>query len=300
VPARELAERLGVSVRTIFRDMDALSAAGIPVYAERGAAGGCCLVEDYRTDLTGLNEEESRALFLLTAPGPLDALEVGGKLKSALRKLAAALPGYLDAPEKASPRLVLDWTGWVRRPVSDEHLSLLYRAVQNQEQVRLLYTVWMGIAVEQAACPLGLAAKAGEWYLAWTAHGKARWQRVSEFQSVEPLGLSFNYPPDYSLEAAWQQYCADWEADLAQYCVRARAGAWAIGQLRRRQGVTVGQPLGQPDARGWVELELAFGSFEAARQNLMGLGRGIEVLSPETLRLGLQDFAAQILDLYRT
>ncbi len=298
VPARELAETLGVSVRTIFRDMDALSAAGIPVYSERGSAGGCRLVEDYRTDLTGLNPEEARSLFLLTAPGPLDALEVGQELRSALRKLAAALPGYLASADRHRPRITLDWTGWGRRPVPGEQLGLLYRAVQRQQHVRLTYRMLMEIEIEVDACPLGLAAKTGEWYLACLVSGKLRWQRAADLLRVELLDSAFEYPPDFDLQAAWQAACAEWEVGQAGYTIQARATAWALAELRRRQGVTVHPPPREPGPAEWVEVELAFRSYEAARQNLMGLGRAIEVISPGILRLGIVDYARQILGLY--
>lgn len=179
MPAPQLVRTLGVSLRTIFREMDALSSAGIPVYAKRGAEGGCCLVEDYHTDLTGQNEDEARALFVLTAPGPLDSMEVGQKMRSALRKLATSLPGYLESPVNARPRIHLDWTGWQNRPAAGELLGLLYRVVQRQEQVRLTYRLWIGIEIEELACPLGLVAKTGEWHLAWRGPPKLHWQRVS-------------------------------------------------------------------------------------------------------------------------
>ena len=298
VPARELAETLGVSVRTIYRDMDALSTSGIPVYAERGVDGGCCLVADYRTDLTGLNEDEAHALFLLTAPGPLDSLEVGQKMRSALRKLAASLPGYLENPEKSSPRVHLDWTAWGAHPPSGEHLGVLYRAIQHNERVILAYSMWSGIEIEQPADPLGLVAKTGDWYLAWEESLKLHWQRVNELRRVTPTGQHFGTPPHFDLPSAWQDYCAGRERDQAFYRVQARALPEVIGDLRRRPGVTVKLMENVPDSTGRQRVELAFGSFEAARQNLMGLGRGVEVLSPEPLRLGLIDFARQIARLY--
>ena len=299
VPARELADTLGVSVRTIYRDMDALSTSGIPVYMERGSEGGCCLVEDYRTDLTGLNEDEAHALFLLTAPGPLDSLEVGQKMRSALRKLAAALPGYLDDPEKTSPRVHLDWTVWGVSPLTGEHLGVLYRAIQRKERVVLVYAMWGGIEVEQLAAPLGLVAKSGEWYLVWERERKLRWQRVNELQRVTPSGQYFDFPPGFDLLSAWQDYCAGWERNQSLYLVKARALSEVIGDLRRRSGVTVKILEDVPDSAGRLLVEMAFRSLEAARQNLMGLGRGVRVLSPEPLRLGMIDFARQIVDLYQ-
>ena len=298
VPAPELAETLGVSVRTIYRDMDALSTSGIPAYTERGAEGGCCLVEDYRTDLTGLNEDEAHALFLLTAPGPLDLLEVGQKMRSALRKLAASLPGYLENPQQTSPRVHLDWTAWGAQPSPGEHLGMLYRAIQHNQRVRLAYRMWGEIEIEQSAVPLGLVAKTGEWYLAWENSGKLHWQRVADLRRVTLTGQHFDFPPEFDLLAAWQDYCAGWERDQALYLVQARALPEVIGDLRRRTGVMVKFVENAPDASRRQRVELAFRSLEAARQVLMGLGRGVEVLSPAPLRLGIIDFARQITRLY--
>ncbi len=298
VPARELAETLGVSVRTIYRDMDALSTSGIPVYAERGTEGGCCLVDDYRTDLTGLNEDEARALFLLTAPGPLDSLEVGQKLRSALRKLAASLPGYLENPQQSSPRVHLDWTAWGAQPPSGEHLGVLYRAIQRRERVKLVYRMWCEIEIEQLADPLGLVAKTGDWYLVWTNMHKLRWQRVGELRKVTLTGQHFDFPPSFDLLAAWQEYCAGRERDQSLYLVQARVLPEVIGELRRRTGVMVKFVETAQDASGRQRVDLAFRGLEAARQILMGLGQGAEVLSPEPLRLGIIDFARQITRLY--
>jgi predicted DNA-binding transcriptional regulator YafY len=297
VPAPELARQLGVSVRTIYRDMDALSAAGIPVYAERGAEGGCCLVEDYHTDLTGLNEDEARALFLLSAPGPLDALEVGQKLRSALHKLAAALPGYRSGAGGPA-RIHLDWTAWGRGVAGGAHLGLLYRAVQRGEQVRLAYRLPPGFTVEALVCPLGLVAKAGAWHLAWQIHpGKLRWQAVDDLLAVTPSGLSFTPPAGFDLQAAWQEHLADWEAWRGLYRVAVRITPAALEELRRR-GVPVVFDAAPPDAEGRLAAELAFDSLETACRSLVGLGRAVVVLSPAPLRLTISDYAQQILELY--
>ncbi len=299
VQAPELAEQLGVSVRTIYRDMDALSAAGIPVYAERGAEGGCCLVEDYRTDLTGLNVDEAHALFLLSTPGPLDALEVGGKLRSALRKLAAALPGYLSPSETSQAHIHLDWSGWNQRAGAGAHLERLYQAVQRREQVEIAYRMQTGmeVEVEQVVAPLGLVAKAGEWYLGWQIYQKIHFRRVTELDRVTPTGRFFDPPPHFDLAAAWQTNLADWAAWRENYLVQARVLPRAAAELRRR-GIGLNEPAAGPDAAGYLRVELAFSSLEAACQNLMGLGRAVEVLAPIPLRHVLIDYARQVLGMY--
>jgi predicted DNA-binding transcriptional regulator YafY len=299
LPAGELARALDVSVRTIYRDMDALSAAGIPVYAERGPEGGCRLVEDYRTDLTGLNEDEARALFLLTAPGPLDALEAGQKLRSALRKLAAALPAYRGGGAGENQKLLLDWSGGGRAAsTGGALLQVVYNAVMDQRKLRLAYRLFIGIEVEQEACPLGLVARADEWHLAWRSPAKLHWQRVSDLLRAEPLDARFDVPPDFDLASAWQAACADREAGETAFCARVRITPGALAWLARRSGVHVLSRSSQADGHGRVEAELGFVALEAARGNLLGLGRSVLVLAPEALRLSMADYARQVLGLY--
>jgi predicted DNA-binding transcriptional regulator YafY len=297
--ASQLSAELGVSERTIYRDMDALSAAGIPVYAERGPNGGCCLVEDYRTDLTGLDAEEARALFLVTAPGPLDAVEPGRKLQSALRKLAASLPDYQTSLATAKSLIHMDWTGWNKAYQPSGHLDWLYQAIHDCRRLRLTYRHWwMEVDIELLADPLGLVAKSGEWFLIYRVHHKILWNRLNELTKVEMLPEAFNYPPEFDLAGHWQQICADWERGQKVYRVRCRVSDWAMTELRRRTGVTIYPPDPDSDSDGWSIADLAFSSYEAARQHLIGLGRAVEVLSPEILKIGIIDYARQVLNLY--
>ena len=128
--AHQLAQELEVSVRTIYRDIDALSTAGVPVYAERGPGGGCELIDSYRTSLTGLNKDEVHALFMLSIPAPLDELGVSQELKTALRKLAAALPAARrQDEERVRQRITLDWTGWNQPADPVPHLQTIQQAV---------------------------------------------------------------------------------------------------------------------------------------------------------------------------
>ncbi len=296
ITARELAETLEVSVRTIYRDMDALSAAGIPVYAERGANGGCRLVENYRTELTGLTEAEAQALFLLEAPGPLDALEVGQKLKAALRKLAAALPEYPSG--QPQPRIHLDWARWGRRQAETVSLERLYEAVQRSRALRVKYKLWDAIEITQAVHPLGLVAKAGAWYLVWEFHGKLRYQGVSGLLEAELLEETFAYPAGFDLSAYWKASCAEAEAEFLGFQAVIRAAPEAQQGLSRQMGEGSLTRAGLPDERGWVQLELAFDTLEAARQRLLAWGRAVEVLEPDALRLSIIDYAKQILERY--
>lgn len=299
--APQLAEELDVSVRTIYRDMDALSSAGIPVYADRGPNGGCHLVEDYRSDLTGLDAEEARALFLVTSPGPLDSLEPGRKLQSALRKLAASLPEYSSAIPAGPVLIHMDWTGWNQAYEPSSQLDLLYRAVRDRNKLVLAYRHWwIGLEIEQHADPLGLVAKSGEWFLIYRVYHKILWNRLNELTRVEVLDETFTYPPDFDLAAHWGQICADWESGQQIYRVQCLVSDWALAELRRRTGVTVHPPIPAPDKSGWWMVDLGFSQYEAAREHLLGLGRSVRVISPEILKIGILDYAQQIMDLYST
>ena len=301
VSARELAKTLGVSIRTIYRDMDALSTAGIPVYAERGAQGGCRLVDDYRTDLTGLTEDEARALFLVALPSPLDSLGLGRQLQAALRKLYAALPSYpqADGQTPARSRLHLDWAWWGQRQSPGGSLEELYQAVQESQRVKITYRLWSGVEITQVVEPLGLVAKAGAWYLVCQANSKRRAHRASELVQMELLRERFVYPPDFDLRAWWETLRAEREASFLGFDVVARVAPAVVSELSRQPGEGTPDWLSEPDEQGWVRLGLHYSSFDSARQRLLGLGSAVQVLEPEALRLSIIDYARQILGVYK-
>src|SRR5712691_4174354 len=179
--ARELAKRLEVSERTIHRDMDALSAAGFPVFAERGIGGGWMLVEGYRTNLTGLNKDEIQALFLTKPLRVLADLGLEKASNAALIKLSAALPSaHRDGAEHARQRIHVDVTGWNRSNESIEFLPALQEAIWQERKLKFSYQRGGGCdAVERLADPLGLVAKGSVWYLVAGVEGEIRSYRVS-------------------------------------------------------------------------------------------------------------------------
>lgn len=296
ITAAALARALEVSVRTIYRDMDALSAAGVPVYAERGPTGGCRLVENYRTDLTGLTEDEAAALALLVAPGPLDTLEVGRKLKAALRKLYAARIGPPGRHENAGPCVHLDWTWWGQGEAVGSSLDTLYRAVAERCRVRVGYRLSNGIQVSQVVDPLGLVGKAGAWYLVHSAHGKIDHHTLDELE-VECLPETFAYPAGFDLAVYWETACANIEAARTAFKVVVRAPPALLPVLRRLFGRHA--VLERPAAGPGLEVELGCANLVEARSRLLGLGGAVEVLEPPALRLSMADYARQIAGVYR-
>ncbi len=300
--AAELAHELEVSERTIYRDIDALSLAGVPVYAERGPGGGCALLENYRTTLTGLDDAEVRALFMLSIPAPLAQLGIGRELRAALLKLAAALPAARREREaRMRQRVHLDSTPWFSMEGPSPHLQLIHRAVQNDLRLRITYRLWFG-PVETTVDPYGLVAKTDIWYLVAAREGITRIYRLSDISAVEVLDECFDCPADFDLAAFWVDYCGREENARPSYPVTLRVSPdllrllplYLAGHAGERSG-----PTGMPDAQGWTTLTLAFESFHSARERVLSFGGAAEVIAPEALRLSVADFAGQILSRYQ-
>jgi len=300
--ARELAEELEVSARTIYRDIVALSGAGIPVYTEHGPGGGVSLVESYRTDLTGLNREEVSALAMLTIPAPLVQLGVEQELKAALLKLSAALPdASREAEKRVRQRIYLDASWWFQSEEPVPHLQTIYRALWAGRWLRLAFRDFYQVEVPLVLAPYGLVAKANVWYLVGAAGERVRTLRVSSITQAVLLEKPAGYPPDFDLAAYWKSWSEGYERQRPFYPVTARISPDLAANLHfifgERAPAILAQ-AGPPDEQGWVQASLPFESLEAARTRLLGVGRAVEVLEPRALRMSLVDFAQQVVDFY--
>jgi predicted DNA-binding transcriptional regulator YafY len=298
--AEALATELEVSVRTIYRDLTALSTSGVPVYCERGPGGGAALVEEYRTTLTGLTPDEARALFMMNIPAPLLQLGVGQELKAAMRKLSAALPESKRREEaQARQRIHLDSSWWFQSEDAVPCLPALQQAVWADRMLRMRFRSSFGRQVEQVVAPYGLVAKANLWHLVYAWQGIVRALRVSRVVTAEALEETFVRPADFDLAAFWEGWCAEYEAQ-PPFVARVRVSAQVLPSLSFYLGERFRRPLADTasDADGWVTLDLRFESIIAARTRLLGLGRAVEVLEPEALRKSLIDFAEQIVGFY--
>jgi predicted DNA-binding transcriptional regulator YafY len=300
--AKRLAKELEVSERTIYRDMDALSAAGVPVYAERGVGGGFALLDSYRTTLTGLTDDEVRALFMLSIPAPLTELGVSQELKAALLKLAASLPaGRRREEERVRQRVHLDSVWWFQSEEAVPHLQTIQQGVWQDRKALLTYHLPFETEVERLVDPLGLVAKAGVWYLVFRKEDHIRAMRVSRVLAARLSDRRFERPRDFDLAAFWQEWCAEYEYNRPHYAIRARVAPELAPILRHFFGDEIDRQIaeaGPADAEGWIALTLPFESLEAARERILGFGKAIEVLEPEALRLSVLDFATQIVDFY--
>ena len=221
--ATNLAEELEVSERTVYRDVEALSTAGVPVYAERGPGGGISLIEAYRTNLTGLNADEARALFMLSIPTPLLQLGVGQELKAALLKVTAALPETRRKEQQAArQRIHLDASWWGQSGQPGPHLGTVQQSVWQERSLRLVTRTIFGAEIEQVVEPLGLVAKANEWYLVGLRGGRPHVYRVASLVQAEVLAQPVQRPPDFDLAAYWERYTTQVEAERGLFWVRAR------------------------------------------------------------------------------
>ncbi len=224
--AQELAQQLEVSERTIYRDLDALSSSGIPVYAERGPGGGISLVDGYQTRLTGLTSTEAQALFLLSMAESLSDLGLDRALNDALLKLSAALPGSQrkDA-QHLRKRIHMDTTWWYYSRETLPHLTTLQEAVCHDRTILLSYLDELGNSSQHLLNPYGLVSKAGIWFLvaAHSLNGEQHILRVSRIQSVEINGETFVRPSNFDLAITWHDYCLSLEAQHPQLACLARA-----------------------------------------------------------------------------
>ncbi len=298
--AQALAGELEVSERTIYRDIDALGAAGVPVYTEAGQGGGIGLLDSYRTTLTGLTDGEVRALFAASVTDSLAALGMGDDLRSALRKLAAALPAARRDAGLLAAEIYVDPAGWDEEAEPVSHLPALHAALRAHRRVRLRYRRFSGLEITATIEPLGLVVKAGAWYLVYARAGRTWALRVADVIDVEPTAEPFAPPGDFDLRAFWQEWRASAAAQRAYYTATVRVAPAAQAVLPRQVGGAASEQMNTAprDADGWVTLVLPFASLESARAALLTLGRGVEVIEPEPLRRSLLDYAEQIVALY--
>ena len=299
--AQELAEELEVSERTIYRDIDALSFAGVPVYAVRGPGGGCDLLNSYRVSLTGLKEDEIQALFMLRLPAPLAQLGVSQKLKTALLKLTAALSSTPHRQEQwVSQRIHVDVVPWFQPEESVPHLGTIHQAVCQDRRIQLTYQLHFEARATWLVDAYGLVTKAGVWYLVCSREGKIRVYQVAKILDAKISDDHFDRPEDFDLAACWNTWCIEAEQGRPHYPVKVRVVPELLPHLQRFFGDSVRELVRKAESQDeeWITLTLPFETFFAARGRILGYGRAIEVLEPEALRLSIMDFASQITTLY--
>lgn len=296
ITAEALAGEFGVSVRTIYRDIDELSAAGIPVQADRGPGGGFQLLDGYRTRLTGLTAAEAEALLMIGLPGPAQALGLGSAAAGARAKVLASLPSpSLAGAGRLGARFHLDPVDWYRAVGPVDHLPALARAVLGQQRVAITYESWTRTR-DWRIEPLGLVLKAGSWYVVADAGKGPRTFRVSNVRELVALDAMFDRPPGFDLQAYWTASLARFESDLRKGAATLRVSS--VGRARMaRLGAYAARAVADaepPDPDGWTSVRLPIENVEQAALALLGLGPEVEVLAPGALRDRMRELAREV------
>ncbi|MFI5584681.1 helix-turn-helix transcriptional regulator [Amycolatopsis sp. NPDC051758] len=298
--AAELAEELGVSERTMHRDLAALRDAGVPLWTEQGRHGGFRLVDGWRAGLDGLTAREAVALFALGVPEALAGLGLGTAGSAARAKVSAGMPAeQQEHAALVAGRFHLDAPGWFGGADEPPVLATVVHAVWAQRQLSVAYRRRDKVA-SRLLEPLGLVLKAGVWYLvARVPEDNAfRTYRVSRILNAASSEVAFDRPADFDLARWWRASSATFEQVARPLRVTARLNRLAVRELRRVFGgehlADTVVSLGEPDVDGWAEAELALEGDEIGLGQLVALSPGVEVLDPPEVRTALAAIGAEL------
>lgn len=290
--AGDLAATLEVSRRTIYRDVDALGAAGVPVLSDRGSKGGIYLVGGYRTDLTGLTEAELEALLAFSGQGPAADLGLGDQLEQASRKLAVAASPRAGS-SRLQERVLIDGERWFRAIPAPPHLARVQDAVWSDRRLRLRYRRTLDRIIERTVEPYGLVCKAGIWYLLARIGAQPRVYRVSRIEAAELTDETFERSVGFDLRSAWASQVGRFnETASERIFVKVRVDEAVSGEFARVVGEQIVDRLGNGVA--------IFNSpaSDAAVSLLAAFGERVEVLEPKALRQRLAQLGHQLTTLY--
>lgn len=300
--AARLAAEVEVDLRTIYRDIDDLSSAGVPVYAERGRSGGFQLLEGYRTKLTGLTRAEAEALFLVGLPEAAAELGLREPSAAARLKMLAALPAETRAAaDRVASRFHFDPTPWYRDPEAGPLLRIVAEAVWAGRKLRVRYESWDKI-VERDLDPLGLVLKAGVWYLVARADRSIRTYRVSKILEAAAREESFAYPAGFDLAAQWRRSAKEFEASL--YRDKAILIVSERGRRRFASFSAAVEKAAKETARevapGRWRVTIPIETIAQAVRDVLSFGAEAEVVGPDALRSAVREQAAQLAAIYET
>ncbi len=300
--ARELSQMLEVSLRTLYRDVDQLAAAGVPIYSERGRSGGFQLVEGWKTTLTGFTASEAQAVFMAGLAGPAAQLGLGREVVDAQLKLAASLPVQQrgDA-QRVAERFHLDTLDWYREVEPVPHLTTVAAAVWSEKQITIGYESWKAL-VRRTLHPLGLVLKAGAWYLVAARDGVARTYRISNIREIRVEDERATRIKKFDLASYWRESIERFERELYRGCATVLATPDGVKRLRETSAVVAKALTRLPQSRrrdGRVQLEIPIEKIELAAATLLRLAPEVEVIEPKVLRAAIAKRLREIAACYR-
>jgi len=328
--AQQLADTLEVSVRTVYRDIESLSEAGVPVYGDAGPDGGYRLLGGYRTRLNGLTAAEAAALSLAGMPRAAGELGLGTVLASAQLKLQAALPAELrDRTAAISERFLLDAPGWYHDGDTSPHLAAVAGAVWNQHRILVRYRRWTAPTdVTRTLEPHGIVLKAGKWYLVarnaagepgsaagepgsaagepGSAAGESgsamRTYRINHILRMADTGERFTRADGFELAAFWASSVAGFLSGRWQGEATIRLSPHGRDRMTEMMSQAVisaaGLTASAPDQDGWITAVVPIESLIHAHQDFLRLGADVEVLEPAGLRERLAETARSLAAIY--
>jgi predicted DNA-binding transcriptional regulator YafY len=303
--AQELADALEVSVRTVYRDMESLSAAGVPLYGEPGHDGGYQLLGGFRTRLTGLTADEADSLFLTGLPTAAADLGMGALVTAVQLKLMASLPAELrDRASRIAERFHLDTPAWYRDSDHTPHLSAVADAVWNNRAVRMRYKRWAEPHdITRTVKPYGLVLKAGHWYLVAGASEQLRTYRIARIMDLRVLDERFNRPHGFDLADYWHHYLKFFDERRHQGEAALRLSPRIFDQLTQLWGSAMADAAHRtatpPDPDGWTRVTIPIESVEQALPELLKLGADAEILAPAELREHINKTLDGLIRIYR-
>ncbi len=287
VTAETLAAENEVSVRTIYRDIDALSMAGIPVFAERGSDGGYRLLDGYRVRLNGMSPAEAEAMFLSGLPGAAADLGLGALMAGAQKKLTAALPEELrQSAARMQSKFYLDAPAWLAEGEQPLYLQAIADAVWNSKRIRMRYRTWEA-EKDRELEPLGIVLKGGAWYMAGRVGEDVRTYRIARILDLVVTEDRFEWPATFDLAGYWTENTRRLEEELYPEEAVIRVSPWGLRMLEHycpsyvRTRMDISPEL---DEKGWQTVRLPVATGQIAVMDIMRLGPDAEVLEPEKLR----------------
>ncbi|WP_137158047.1 YafY family protein [Rhizobium sp. FKL33] len=291
VTAEALAAENQVSVRTIYRDVDALSLSGVPVYSERGSEGGYRLLDGYRVRLNGLTPAEVEAMFFTGIPGAAADLGLGSLMAGAQKKLTAALPEDLrESARRIQSKFHLDAPAWLAEGEQPIHLQAVADAVWNSKRICMRYRSWKA-EKSRDADPLGIVMKGGAWYLVARVETSVRTYRISRVLDLIVTNEHFDWPTDFDLADYWKANTRRLEHELYQNWATVRLSPGGIKELEHIAPAFVRAKLeliGEPDERGWRVARLPVAQERMAISEMLKLGPDLEIIDPPELRLAMR------------
>lgn len=298
--AQALADEFGVSLRTIYRDVEALGAAGIPVYSERGNLGGYCLLDGYRTRLNGLSALEAESLFLSGLSGQVADLGLGAACTSAQDKVLAALPAEIRVGAgRMRLRFHLDVPSWFEQSERPACLPRLAEAVWGERQIRIRYRSWTS-EKERVLDPLGIVLKGGAWYLVARSNATVRTYRVSRILQLDLLDGRIDTSDTFDLVSYWDENARRFEQEHhpEQATLRLSPRGMEMMAYLLPPFAVAAATISQPEENGWCTVTLPIGPFDYAANDLLRFGADAEVLAPDELRARVVGVVAQLAAAY--